>query len=111
MGCSADGAPGARRDTGSVPSHLTEKEDPTMYGVIIQEARCPRCGIRRTARLARSSRALCFNCRLIWGPGRAPVLPPGVAYPFTAAELARLRAYRGAIRAGLYHEGGDSPDA
>jgi hypothetical protein len=77
-----------------------------MYGIIIQQARCPRCGIHRTARLTRSSRSLCFNCRLTWSAGAEPVpMPrPRVAHPFTAAELDRLTAYRNAIRAGLYHD-------
>jgi hypothetical protein len=37
-----------------------------MYGVLIQEQRCPRCGIRRTVRIGRSHKSLCFNCRLLW---------------------------------------------
>jgi hypothetical protein len=78
-----------------------------MYGVTIQEQLCPRCGIRRTVRLQHTRLSFCFNCRFTWGSG--PLWVPdalAVEYPFTAAELERLVAYRAAIRAGLYHDGG-----
>ena len=35
-------------------------------GTMIQERRCPRCGIRRTVRMGRTRVALCFNCRFHW---------------------------------------------
>jgi hypothetical protein len=37
-----------------------------MYGIVIQHRRCPRCSIRRTARLARADALFCFNCHLRW---------------------------------------------
>jgi hypothetical protein len=71
----------------------------------IQERRCPRCAIRRTINLAHWG-TFCFNCRLQWGTqGAAEVAAveaPLARYQFTPAELARLEAYRGAVRAGLY---------
>jgi ribosomal protein L37AE/L43A len=75
-----------------------------MYGFTIQEHRCPRCGIRRTARIAQSSTHHCFNCRFSWVASRAPLPSTGDAYPFTRAELERLTAYRDAVRAGLYDD-------
>jgi hypothetical protein len=40
-----------------------------MYGTIIQQRLCPRCGIQRTVRLGLSNMSFCFNCRFHWGPG------------------------------------------
>jgi hypothetical protein len=79
-----------------------------MNGATIQEHPCPRCGIRRTVRIACAS--FCFNCHLHWGSqwGKAlsvadePRLEP--PYAFTAAETARLTIYRAAIHAGFYSD-------
>jgi hypothetical protein len=40
--------------------------------------------------------SICFNCRHKW--------EPTTFFTFTAAELARLRIYRAAVRAGFYSE-------
>jgi hypothetical protein len=83
--------------------------------MIIMEQRCPRCAIRRTARLG-ASRSLCFNCGLKWGrPASATeaaalrVAPAQtLSYPFSPAELVRLERYRAAIQAGVYTDYGPS---
>ena len=64
--------------------------------MMIQQQACPRCHIRRTAKLFGVLH--CFNCRY------PSTNLDFVAYPFTARELARLLSYRGAIRAGLYSD-------
>ena len=77
-----------------------------MNGATIQEHPCPRCAIRRTVLIARAS--FCFNCRLHWDGqwsqrSAAAVEPrPEPFHVFTAAEVARLRIYRAAVRAGFY---------
>ena len=75
-----------------------------MYGTIIQEHSCPRCGIRRTVRLGLSTNSFCFNCRFGWRPGAVLTAAHGDTHVFTPTELNRLTAYRDAIRAGLYQE-------
>lgn len=72
-----------------------------MNGATIQEQACPRCAIRRTVRIARSS--FCFNCHLHWhSASDAAHREP--AYYFTAQETARLMIYRSAVRAGSYSD-------
>jgi hypothetical protein len=68
-------------------------------GIVIHEQPCPRCRIRRTVRLGLSAKAFCFNCRLQWVAGES-----AEPYRFDALQLARLAAYRSAIRAGLYSD-------
>jgi hypothetical protein len=46
-----------------------------LNGIIIQERRCPRCGVGRSGRLAGSDIAICFNCNLRWQAAD----PPGAA--------------------------------
>jgi hypothetical protein len=74
-------------------------------GIIIQERPCPRCAIRRTARLAYGT-SFCFNCRLQWPTRGAPLLHsvevPSQLHVFAADELARLSVYRAAVRNGFY---------
>jgi hypothetical protein len=79
-------------------------------GIRIQEQACPRCAIRRTARLAYGTygTSFCFNCRLRW-PTQAPPVPYTVGAPsprqvLAPGELARLVAYRAAVRAGFYSD-------
>ena len=69
-----------------------------MYGTIIQEHLCPRCGIQRTVRLGLSNTSFCFNCRHKWGLSGMLGAPPCLTYLFTSADLERLTAYRNAIR-------------
>jgi hypothetical protein len=76
-------------------------------GILIQERACPRCTIRRTARLAYGT-FFCFNCRLQW-PTRAAPAPPPVGTPspqhvLGPDALARLAMYRAAVRAGFYSD-------
>jgi ribosomal protein L37AE/L43A len=73
-------------------------------GILIQERTCPRCAIRRTARLGQGT-SFCFNCRLKWPTRAAPVaqrvgtpLPHQMLGP---ADLARMAVYRAAVRAGF----------
>jgi ribosomal protein L37AE/L43A len=61
----------------------------------IQQQPCPRCRIRRTARLCGLFH--CFNCRYQWTGSQ-------VWFRFTAQELERLAIYRGAVRAGVYSD-------
>jgi hypothetical protein len=68
--------------------------------MMIEESRCPRCGIRRRARFVPWGR-YCYNCRLTL-PLTAP--PAAHVYLFTEAERLRLEWYRAAIRAGLYSD-------
>jgi ribosomal protein L37AE/L43A len=75
-----------------------------MYGNTIQERRCPACGNRRTVRVGRSSMSFCFNCRTQWSGGASAQPTRSVDGSLTAAEHARLEAYRGAVRAGLYRD-------
>ncbi|HEV7662603.1 MAG TPA: hypothetical protein VGQ62_03640, partial [Chloroflexota bacterium] len=72
---------------------------------------CVRCGFRRTLRVG--ARRVCFQCRSNWvvaQPSEAaerpgpPPLQMEVAWPFTAAEVLRLRIYRAAVRAGFYSD-------
>jgi hypothetical protein len=90
-----------------VPAHMRD-------GIIIQEQACPRCAIRRTARLAYGT-SFCFNCRLQWPAHQTPcaraveVEPP--RYVFAADELLRLTAYRAAVREGFYSDWRDSSPA
>jgi hypothetical protein len=62
-------------------------------GMIIQELACPRCAIRRTARLAYGT-SFGFNCRLQWPAHDAPLLHvvevQSPLHVFAADELARL---------------------
>jgi hypothetical protein len=77
-------------------------------GIIIQERPCPRCAIRRTARLAYGT-SFCFNCRLQWPTHDAPLLDAvevlAPLHAFAADELARLSVYRAAVRNGFYTDG------
>jgi hypothetical protein len=80
--------------------------EPAMRdGIIIQEQACPRCAIRRTARLGYGA-SLCFNCHFQW-PTDAARLPnttelPSPLFVFASDELARLSVYRTAVRDGFY---------
>jgi hypothetical protein len=67
-----------------------------MHSFVIDYRPCPRCQNQRTARFG--AVRFCFNCR------SQPKVGARIAYPFTTAELARLHAYRAAIRAGLYSD-------
>ena len=69
-------------------------------GFRIQLVPCPRCAIKRTARVD-AGWFICFNCRLQWGE-HAPT--PAAARLFGATERARLEAYRAAVRAGLFSD-------
>jgi hypothetical protein len=85
----------------------------------IQHRPCPGCRFPNTALMA-DGVAVCFNCRATWNPSdpegslkapgaqaaaqaAAPPEPP--PYAFTPVQLARLRVYREAVRAGFYNEG------
>ena len=70
----------------------------------IEQRPCPRCAIRRTARLGTWG-AFCFNCHLHLASGKVdvPIRPAEVPpYRFQPAELVRLERYRAAVQAGLY---------
>jgi hypothetical protein len=75
-------------------------------GIIIQERACPRCAHRRTVRVGNSARLFCFNCRHAWAASDEHILqapwPALDSYVFQPAELARLRMYRAAVRAGFF---------
>jgi hypothetical protein len=80
-----------------------------MYGLTPQQATCPHCGIARTVRIGFSGISLCMNCHTRWGPNSSTIHPPTdpeldaqQAYPFDAAELARLEVCRRAVAAGFY---------
>src|SRR5437868_411983 len=78
-------------------------------GIIIQERACPRCAIRRTARLGYGA-SFCFNCRF-QSPTDAAPLPhsaelPSPLFVFAPDELARLNVYRTAVRDGFYTDWG-----
>jgi hypothetical protein len=79
-----------------------------MHNLIIEPRACPRCGIRRTARLYRRAISHCFNCRWQWEWSAFAesqlAAPPRADYSFSTQEVARLKAYRGAIRRGLYSD-------
>jgi hypothetical protein len=104
------GMQGARSGPCQIGTHPSQRgrsvQNKTMRdGIIIQERPCPRCTIRRTARLAYGT-SFCFNCRLQWPTLGAPLLdavevspPPHV---FTADESARLSVYRAAVHDGFY---------
>jgi hypothetical protein len=72
--------------------------------MMIEPRPCPRCAIRRTARLDTWG-VFCFNCRFrldggeVDAPMRPSEVPPCRLQP---AELARLERYRAAVQAGLY---------
>jgi hypothetical protein len=78
---------------------------------------CPRCGNLRSVRIHRRIHlSYCFNCGCQWsdkdplGSRRCTEVSsaerhvPSEAFPFTDAELKRLRAYRAAVRAGLFSD-------
>ena len=79
-----------------------------MHTFSIQDQRCPRCAIRRTARVGTDARSFCFNCRYRWDP-RMPSSVEPIRFLaetiFSADELTRLRVYRRAVRAGFYSDG------
>ena len=70
--------------------------------MIILHQSCPRCRIKRTARV--SGTFHCFNCRYQWTSLGRLIEPAEPAYPFTPSELERLATYRGAVRAGVYSD-------
>jgi hypothetical protein len=72
-----------------------------MNSITIIEQRCPNCANRRTVRFGCSSNFFCFNCRQ---PLSGRALQHGSDYPFTDADLSRLRIYRSAVRAGFYND-------
>ena len=61
---------------------------------------CAACHNKRTIRWGEEV-VHCFNCRYQW-PRLKPKREPPLAEIFSAAELRRLIAYRGAVRAGLF---------
>ena len=65
---------------------------------IDERAPCPRCGHARVVQRSADS-FICFQCRNTWCAEPTVVDPLGWC---TRDERARLEAYRGAIRAGLY---------
>lgn len=78
---------------------------------------CPRCRNLRSVRIDRTLHlSHCFNCGCQWsdqdplgsrqrsGVSSAERHVPSEAFPFTDAELKRLRAYRAAVRAGLFSD-------
>jgi hypothetical protein len=65
------------------------------HGLTIKEAPCPRCANKRTASMGTPG-SICFNCRHKW--------EPATVFAFTADELARLKIYRAAVRAGFYFD-------
>ena len=77
---------------------------------IIQESACPRCGIRRTVRLAGSVWSFCFNCRLQWNSSIAATTresepcPVSTAYPFSPPGLKRLTVYRRTVLVGSFSD-------
>jgi hypothetical protein len=80
---------------------------------MMEEMRCPRCGIRRVGNLGNWGR-FCFNCRMPLPPKSAE--PHNLAdpqpqlrepYVFEGGALERLKWYRAALRAGFY---ADWPD-
>lgn len=74
-----------------------------MSNFLIEQRVCPRCGIHRTGRQIRSTTAFCFNCHHQWDAfGAEPDAEAG--YPFSPEEIARLRIYRAAVRAGFYSD-------
>jgi hypothetical protein len=78
-------------------------------GILIQQRACPRCAIRRTARLAYTrATSFCFNCRLQWvttEPSAADCADPSPAVEAIApGERKRFEMYRAAVRAGFYSD-------
>jgi hypothetical protein len=72
----------------------------------IEQKRCPRCAIKRTANLGTWG-TFCFNCRSRLDGRELRPLPPvseDAPYAFSGAELLRLQHYRAAIQAGLYSD-------
>jgi hypothetical protein len=71
---------------------------------------CLRCAFPRTVRLGR--RRVCFQCRYSWFYRTSATVAPvcevlaekTAVYPFTAAELVRLHAYRRAVQARFYSD-------
>jgi hypothetical protein len=83
----------------------------SMYGFIPQQSNCPHCGIKRTLRMGFSGTSICMNCRARWGTNSStssepasnqPAVETQQTFPFSPAELARLRVYRRAVAAGFY---------
>lgn len=62
---------------------------------------CPRCGHKRVAQEAMYV-YVCFQCHNTWSTTRPEVRPVDVLAQFRPNERARLIAYRGAVRYGLY---------
>jgi hypothetical protein len=86
-----------------------------VNAMMMQPRPCPHCQFPNTARTA-DGVAVCFNCRATWDPSdpegslkapgrRAAPVPEPPPYAFSPAQLARLRVYREAVRAGFYNEG------
>jgi hypothetical protein len=80
------------------------------FGKMIDEQLCPRCDRVRTVRLEPAYTCACLECGHRWKPkdGAAePVDEPldvRLGALFTPFDLARLAAYRAAVRIGFYHE-------
>jgi hypothetical protein len=62
---------------------------------------CPRCGHKRVFQQAKYV-YVCFQCRSTWSTTREEIRPVDVLAQFQPHERARLIAYRGAVRCGLY---------
>jgi hypothetical protein len=82
--------------------------------MMIEQVRCPRCGIRRVGNFGSWGR-YCFNCRLHL-PARNAQPPTAhareprveVNYLFEPAEVARLEHHRAAVLAGFYTDWPDT---
>ncbi|MBV9322209.1 MAG: hypothetical protein JO352_00305 [Chloroflexi bacterium] len=66
-----------------------------MHGFVIEELPCPNCRNLRTVRFGTTS--FCFNCRTQRDES-------ALSYPFSDAQLARLRVYRAAVRNHFYSD-------
>jgi hypothetical protein len=63
---------------------------------------CPRCGHKRFVRPAKFV-SVCFQCRTTWSSTtRSEIRRVDALAQFQPHERARLIAYRGAVRCGLY---------
>jgi hypothetical protein len=67
---------------------------------------CPRCGYKRIVQLGRDA-YVCFQCRYAWSTGHESDRLEGrtcddLLEQFSPELRARLIAYRGAVRAGVY---------
>jgi hypothetical protein len=76
--------------------------------MMVEEQRCPRCGIKRTVQLSTWGR-FCFNCRTRFGLSVAEwpqrlVRTEKPEYGFSPDELLRLEHYRAAIAAAFFTE-------